>query len=328
MERFLIIRTSSLGDIVHTLPALAVLRKHRPQAEIRWVVGRKGREILEWAGGLNGLIVTDEPGWIQILRKREQTALDFQGLFKSGMIALESRSRARIGFHKKNLREPLARFFYTQQAAEFPETDHVIRKNIHLLEPLGIRDTMLEFPLRIPEEKRRAIRDKARELGWDGSRRIVLFNVGAAWPSKRWFPDRWSAVLKAVAPLGVFSLLLWGTEDERAIAAEIREATDVPFAPFLSLQETMALIGESALLVSGDTFALQAACALAVPVVGIFGPTNPRRNGPFLARDRVIYHEIDCSLCYKRGCESLACLKAVTADEVAERVLQALAEHV
>jgi ADP-heptose:LPS heptosyltransferase len=90
----------------------------------------------------------------------------------------------------------------------------------------------------------------------------------------------------------------------------------------------MALIGESALLVSGDTFALQAACALAVPVVGIFGPTNPRRNGPFLARDRAIYHEIDCSLCYKRGCESLACLKAVTADEVSERVLQALAEHV
>jgi lipopolysaccharide heptosyltransferase I len=328
MERFLIIRTSSLGDIVHTLPALAVLRKHRPQAEIRWVVGRKGREILEWVEGLNGLIVTDEPGWIKILRGREQTALDFQGLFKSGMIALESRSRARIGFHKKNLREPVSRFFYTRQAAEFPETDHVIRKNIHLLEPLGIRDTMLEFPLRIPEEKRRAIRDKARELGWDESRRIVLFNVGAAWPSKRWFPDRWSAVLEAVAPLGVFPLLLWGTENERAVAAEIREATGVPFVPFLSLQETMALIGESALLVSGDTFALQAACALAVPVVGIFGPTNPRRNGPFLARDRAIYHEIDCSLCYKRGCESLACLKAVTADEVSERVLQALAEHV
>lgn len=328
MERFLIIRTSSLGDIVHTLPALAVLRKHRPQAEIRWVVGRKGREILEWVGGLNGLIVTDEPGWIKTLRGREQIALDFQGLLKSGLIALESRSRTRIGFHRKNLREPLTRFFYTQQTAEFPETDHVIRKNIHLLEPLGIRDTMLEFPLRIPEEKRRAIRDKARELGWDGSRRIVLFNVGAAWPSKRWFPDRWSAVLKAVAPLGVFPLLLWGTEDERVVAVEIREATGVPFVPFLSLQETMALIGESALLVSGDTFTLQAACALAVPVVGIFGPTNPRRNGPFLARDRIIYHEIDCSLCYKRGCQSMACLKAVTADEVAEGVLQALAEHV
>jgi lipopolysaccharide heptosyltransferase I len=327
MERYLIIRTSSLGDIVHTLPALAVLRKHRPQAEIRWVVGRKGREILEWAAGLDGLIVMDEPGWIKSLRGREQTALDFQGLLKSGMIALESWARVRIGFHKRNLREPMARFFYNKQSEEFPETEHVIRKNIHLLEPLGIRDAMLEFPLRIPEEKRRAIRDKAQELGWDGVRRIVLFNVGAAWPSKRWFPDRWSAVLRSAVPLGVFPLLLWGTEDERALAAEIREKTGVPFAPFLSIQETMALIAESALLVSGDTFALQMACALAVPVVGIFGPTNPRRNGPFLARDRVVYHEINCSLCYKRGCESLACMKAVTADEVAENVRRALTEH-
>jgi heptosyltransferase-1 len=327
MERFLIIRTSSLGDIVHTLPALAVLRKHRPQAEIRWVVGRKGREILEWAAGLDGLVAMDEPGWIKSLRGREQTALDFQGLLKSGMVALESRARVRVGFHKRNLREPLARFFYNKQSEEFPETEHVIRKNIHLLEPLGIRDTMLEFPLRIPEDKRRAIRDKARELGWDGVRRIVLFNVGAAWPSKRWFPDRWSGVLRSAATLGVFPLLLWGTEEERALAAEIWEQTSVPFAPFLSIQETMALIAESALLVSGDTFALQMACALAVPVVGIFGPTNPRRNGPFLARDRVLYHEIDCSLCYKRGCDSLSCIKAVTAEEVSEAIQKALTEH-
>jgi heptosyltransferase I len=328
MERFLIIRTSSLGDIIHTLPALAVLRKHRPQAQIRWVVGRKGREILDWAAGLDGLVVTDEPGWIKILRDREQTTLDFQGLLKSGLIALESRARVRVGFHKKNLREPLARFFYNRQAPEFSESEHVIRKNIHLLQPLGIQDTMLEFPLRVPEERRKSIRDKVREMGWDGTRRIVLFNVGAAWPSKRWFPERWSAVLDSTASLGVFPLLLWGTEEERALAASIWEKTGVPFVPFLTLQETMALIAESALLVSGDTFALQVACALAVPVVGIFGPTNPRRNGPFLARDRVVYHQIDCSLCYKRGCESLACMKAVTAGEVSENIRQALVEHV
>src|SRR5512137_2511187 len=135
MERFLIIRTSSLGDIIHTLPALAILRKHRPQAEIRWVVGGKGREILDWVVVLDGLVITDEPGWLKSLRGRDQTALDFQGLMKTGLIALESRAKTRLGFHKKNLREPLARFFYTAQAAEFPETEHVIRKNISLLAP-------------------------------------------------------------------------------------------------------------------------------------------------------------------------------------------------
>jgi heptosyltransferase-1 len=326
MESFLIIRTSSLGDIIHTLPAFSVLRKHRPQAEIRWVVGPKGREILDWIGGLDAVVVTEQPGWLKSIRRRNQTALDFQGLLKSGMIALESRSRLRIGFHRANLREPLARIFYNRQAPEFSETEHVIRKNIHLLEPLGIQDSMLEFPIRVPGEARREMRELLSSLGADGSQRVVLYNVGAAWPSKRWFSECWIELLKS-APPGIFPLLLWGSDEEKRLAEEVGTATGAAVVPFLTLKESMALIREASLLVSGDTFALQFACAVGVPVVGIFGPTHPQRNGPFLARDRVVYHEIDCSRCYKRGCESLECLRAVTAGEVSDLVRKALDDH-
>ena len=328
MERFLIIRTSSLGDIVHTLPALAALRKRRPGAEIRWVVESKGRAILEWVSGLDKIIVKGRPGWRKAMRRKDQTALDFQGLLKSGLVAFLSRSGRRVGFHRLNLKEPLAGIFYTDRAPIFPETDHVIRKNCHLLSVLGIETLEIDFALTVPETEREAIRSTLRDTcAWDGRRRIALFNVGAAWPTKRWPAERWSEVIQALAQDAIFPLLLWGTDEEREIASAVNFRTGTPLVPFLTLPQTLALIRESALLVSGDTFALQAAGALDVPVVGLFGPTNPRRNGPFRERDGVVYHPPACGPCYKRACRPLDCMKAVTAPEVIPHVRRLLDAH-
>jgi lipopolysaccharide heptosyltransferase I len=327
MERFLIIRTSSLGDIIHTLPAFASLRRARPEADIRWVVGPKGREILDWVQGLDGVIVTGTPGWRKEVRGKDRIALDFQGLLKSGLIALLSRSERRVGFHRTNLRERAAGLFYTDRPSVFPETEHVIRKNIHLLSSLGIEAGAVEFHLHVPESARRAIREILSGLGADQRTKPVLFNVGAAWPTKRWFPDRWAEVIRGTARTGFFPLLLWGSEVEKKIAGEVARQTGVPLVPFLTLQETLALINEASLIVSGDTFALQAACALNIPVVGLFGPTNPGRNGPFRPRDKIVYHEIECSLCYNRSCEKNDCLTAITSEEVMTLVDQAWKEN-
>ncbi len=328
MERFLFIRTSSLGDIIHTLPALSALRKRRPDAEIRWVVEPKGRPILEWVPGIDEIIVKGQRGWRKALRKKGQIALDFQGLLKSGLIAFLSGSGRRVGFHRLNLREPLARFFYTARAPIFPETEHVIRKNLHLLSVLGVTTAEIDFALSVPESERAAIRSALRgECGWDGRRRIALFNVGAAWPTKRWPSDRWSEVIEAFAHDPVFPLLLWGTDEEGEIASAVHRRTGTPLVPFLNLPRTLALIRESALLVSGDTFALQAACALDIPVVALFGPTNPRRNGPLRERDGVVYHPPACGPCYKRACDPPECMKAVTAAEVIPHVRRLLDAH-
>jgi heptosyltransferase I len=330
-ERFLIVRTSSLGDIIHALPALAALRKHKPEAEIRWVVGDKGRAILDWVEGLDGIVVTGSPGWHRAVRGHDQTSLDFQGLLKSGLIGFLSGAKRRIGFHSENLRERAARIFYTEQAASFPEIEHVIRKNIHLLASLGINETEIRFPLRVPDAAREAARETLRGLGWDGRARILLFNVGAAWPTKRWFPERWRETIAGVARPGRFLVLLWGSPDEKAIAEEVAGTEPQRLAalvPFLTIPESMALIASAGLLVSGDTFALQAAAALDVPIVGLFGPTDPRRNGPFLERDKVVHPELACSRCYKRACDTIECLKAITAGEVAARIEEALAPHV
>jgi heptosyltransferase-1 len=141
--------------------------------------------------------------------------------------------------------------------------------------------------------------------------------VGAAWETKRWFPEKWVELIEMIKNKEFFSLLLWGDEEEKALAFQVNEKTHVPLSPFFSLREVMALVKESSLLVSGDTFALQVACALSRPVVGIFGPSNPRRNGPFGPHDKVAFHEMECSYCYKRKCPTIECLKKITPQEVA-----------
>jgi lipopolysaccharide heptosyltransferase I len=329
MDKFLIIRTSSLGDIIHTLPAFAALRRGFPGARIAWVVERPGKEILDLVPGIDAVVVRGEKGWLRKIRDKDQTALDLQGLIKSALIAQLSGARKRIGFSGKNLREPAAALFYTDRLEGFPEDGHVIAKNLKLLSKLGL-DAGTEgykFPIVIPESLDRTVRNALAELGRRSGQGIVLCNVGAAWESKRWAPERWIEFIRRDRREGLFYLLLWGNASEKEAALRIGAATGTPVAPFFTVPEVLALIKGSRLLISGDTFALQAACALDIPVLGIFGPTNPVRNGPFRARDRTAIFPTDCHPCYKRTCPSAKCMSAVEAGVVAELAQEILEKN-
>lgn len=341
MENFLIIRLSSLGDIIHTLPAFSALRKNFPRAKISWIVEEKGKEILDHVPGIDRIItirpagwnVTKKDFWPEISRVRKeiynknQIALDFQGLVKSAFIAFLSRAQRRIGFHRKNLRELLASLFYTEKLEKIPETMHVISKNLMLLTRLGIREDKYEFPLFLAGDLLQAVKVKLKNLGYEEQKKLIILNVGAGWETKKWFAERWIRLIEKLTRNEFFFLLLWGTKEEKEVALTISQKTYVPLAPFLTLKEVMALVKMASLLISGDTFALQVACAFFRPVVGIFGPTNPQRNGPFSLNDKVAFHELECSYCYLRKCTSLECLKKITAQEVAELSLQLLEKN-
>jgi len=327
MGRFLLIRLSSLGDIIHTLPAFASLRNNFPEANLIWAVDAKGAEILKFVPGIDEIVVVGDKGWRQKIRGKNQTALDFQGLVKSGFIAFLSGAKKRVGFSRKNLKEPLASLFYTDRPKEIFEDAHVISKNLRLLTKIGIREEKYEFPLRLPEELMESVADKLRGLGFDKKKKLILFNVGASWETKRWFPDGWIATWERLKNNGLFPLLLWGNDEEKRTAQTVSAATGISLAPFLPVPEVMALVKQSSLLVSGDTFALQVACALKVPVVAIFGPTNPKRNGPFSPEDKTAFHEMECSLCYKRTCRTMECLNKITPDEVAAMATEQLRKN-
>lgn len=331
IKNFLIIRLSSLGDIIHTLPAFSALRRRFPEARISWAVEQKGKEILDLVPGLDEIAVIDRKKWwrsAKNIRRKDQTALDFQGLVKSALLAYLSRSRQRIGFHKKNLREPLASLFYTEKIDYVDESrGHVISKNFRLLKPLGIEADDYVFPLVLPDRLASSLTAKLAEVGFPEGKRLIVYNLGAAWETKRWFPEKWAELIEKTRFDGSFPLLLWGNEEEKNLALAVREKTGVALCPFLTIKEVLALIKKAALLVSGDTFALQAACAFSTPVVGLFGPTNPRRNGPFRPADRVVFHKLDCNPCYKRTCPTLDCLKALEVEEAVEAVKGVWTDH-
>ena len=341
MNNYLIIRLSSLGDIIHSLPAFSALRNHFPKANITWLVEEKGEEILNLVPGIDKVVVAQAKKWKLYsrpfreeisriksqIRAKDLTVLDFQGLIKSGLFAWFSQAEKRFGFHRKNLREPLASLFYTKQLEKCSENIHVISKNLKLLELLGIKEDKIDFPLQLPDNLLNSVRSKLTKTGFSSQKRLVIINVGAAWESKRWFPEKWSLVIKKINSNQIFPLLLWGNEVEKNIAREIADTTGVPLTPSLSLAEVMALVHEASLVVSGDTFALQAACALSRPVVGLFGPTTPGRNGPFKNSDKVAFEELECSHCYKRKCSDLRCLKILKPESVADLCIQVLEKN-
>ncbi len=341
MDRFLIVRLSSLGDIIHTLPAFAALRSAYLDSHITWVVEEEGREILDLVPGLDRIVVVQAKQWkwhtqdfrreagriVGEIREREQVALDFQGLIKSGLLAWLSRARRRVGFHRADLREPMASIFYTQRASRFTEDAHVISKNLNLLKSLGIQDKRLVFPLELPEALQAYVKEKLQSQGFNGRARLVVANVGAAWDTKRWTCEKWTAMIQELKSPDVFPVLLWGTETEKMLAEDISSGTGVPVMPFLPIKEVLALLKSADLLVSGDTFALQAACALSRPVVALFGPTDPRRNGPFLETDKTAFHPLDCSYCYRRTCPDLKCMDALNPSDVVRLCRERLEEN-
>lgn len=343
MDNILIIRLSSLGDIIHTLPAFSALREKKTEAKIVWIVEENGKEILELVPGINQIVVAKTKEWKIIslkfwsefksfkrnIRSRDQTAIDFQGLVKSGVVSYFSRAKRRIGFHRKNLKEPIASVFYTDQLNEIPEKIHVIQKNLSLLSLIGIEEKQFHFPLLIPDAHQQSTDKMLTDLGHQGSQKLVVLNVGAAWTTKRWAPERWVELIKSLNTdrNDLFFLLLWGNEEEKRIADNIHKKTSTSLVPFLKIKDVIALIKKADLVVSGDTFALQTACALSIPVVGIFGPTTPSRNGPFSPKDRVAFHEMECSHCYRRTCETATCLDKITAEEVRGLCLEVFEEY-
>lgn len=327
----LIIKLSSLGDVIHTLPAYSALRKSFPQKNISWVVEKKGKQILDLVPDLDKIVTVDIKNqsllsrqlWSSFhhfksnIKNKKSTAIDFQGLIKSGLISYLSKSNQRIGFHRKNLKEPLASLFYTDHLIPVSEKEHVIQKNMKLISMLGIKEKQWNFPIHITDKLNRSTLDKMKNNGIHINRDAVVFNIGGAWKTKRWLTQNWIKLIKSLDLAPFKPLILWGNQEEKRIALKISEKTSVKATPFLSIKEVLALIQNSALVISGDSFPLQAACALSIPVVGLFGPTDPNRNGPFNKNDKIVFHKIPCSYCYKHKCNTQECMKKIKPDEVA-----------
>jgi heptosyltransferase I len=339
--KILIVRLSALGDIVHALPVLAAIRRALPEARVDWMVEENYAPILAIARGLNRRIIgrartsftSDDAvsfggalGYVQaVAHLRAQAydcALDLQGLLKSAGWARASGARRVIGFDQASVREKQAASFYSETVTPPPGV-HVIHKNLSMLSALGITAPDIEMPLS-PAAGQDTL-DAIHAAG--GARRYAVLNPGAAWPNKRWPPERFGALAAALRDrTGLRSLITWGPS-ERALADAIVGASSgaASPAPATSVADLGVLMRDAALVVAGDTGPLHIAAAMGAPLVGLYGPTWPERNGPWDPRDVVISRAGVCVCHHKRQClRGAPCINEITLDEVVAAAEQRL----
>jgi lipopolysaccharide heptosyltransferase I len=329
----LLVRLGSLGDIIHSLPVAATLRASFPRARINWLVDARQRAILDQVPVIDRRITVDPSvrGFFSAIRKLREhqydVAIDLQGLWKSAILTRGSGAARVIGFPRAHLREPGAQRFYSETPLVV-SGPHVIQKNLSLLRPLGLDSTkfVVTFPFEIPESV--VLAEVHRRLRLGVGDRFVLLNPGAAWPNKRWSPERFGQVAAAIAARhGLPSAVLWGP-GEQPLAERVVSASDgnAVSTPQTSIGDLLALARAARLMISGDTGPLHMAAALGTAIVALFGPTDPARNGPWSPEDVCVSKYGDCSCHYQRRCHrAAACFLDLGPDEVLRAVDQRLA---
>ncbi|MGH9680619.1 MAG: glycosyltransferase family 9 protein [Candidatus Acidiferrales bacterium] len=304
-DRFLIVRLTALGDILHTLPAVAALRTAHPKARIDWVVEQKWAPVLEGSPALNDVIpfnrrsVLGTMSCIGKLRRNKYTcAIDFQGLYKSSVLALLSGAPRRIGFQRRWAREPGASMFYTERVT--PEGKHVAELNYSLAMAAGAkRRSAPEYPLRVPAGGAASIRARLHELGIG---EYIVVGPAGSWGAKCWPPQMYGEFCREFESKSQARVILIHGPGEKSIAEEVVRAA-APARPEIistTLEELMGLLAHTRCALAADSGPLHLATALGAPVVGLYGPTDPARNGPFSPTAIVVTEARPEEISYKR----------------------------
>ena len=325
--KILIVRLSSIGDIVHTLPALAAIRNALPSAEISWVVERSSAEILRGNELIKNLIEIDTRSMrggklfenvliegsrqLRELRGFEyDVALDFQGLLKSATIAKFSKAARRFGFAKQNLREPASRFLLTD-TIEVEQKSHIIGKNLTLAQkalniPVPAED--FEFPIFTGEAYKAEASEIINQTGAD----FAILNPAGGWVTKLWHAEKFGALADKLWAENRLISVVTTAPNEKDLAQKVLQASACGkvLVAQPSLKGFYELAKKAKIYVGGDTAPTHIATAAKTPVVGIFGPTEWWRNGSPNADDICVERwDINCRLdCNRRACSNWICM--------------------
>ncbi len=315
-SRLLIVRLSSMGDVIHTLPAVQALRAAFPNATIGWLIEERWAELLcapgtplrgprsaqrplidwvhtvnlvGWRRSLFSLHTLQNVAkvWNDIRAAHYDVAVDLQGAMRSAILARWS--GARVVYGAAEPRESPASLWYTRQA--FTRGLHVIEQNLSIADAVVESGTVarvmqtprVEFP-RDPAAEARINQRLAAKNILD----FAILNPGAGWGAKRWPAERYGQVARELASLGLRTILNYGPGEQELAQAAQSASVGTAEGMNCTITELIALTRRARLFIGGDTGPLHLAAALGVPVVAIFGPTDPTRNGPYATRTIVL----------------------------------------
>ena len=347
-SRTLIIKPSSLGDIVQALPVLTSLREAHPEAHIAWLVATVFADLLEGHPRLDRVVAFDRRRYgsigksfsatadfvtfVEGIRREKFTAvLDLQGLFRSGFLAAATGATSRVGFAAAR---ELAPMFYTL-AVPMPRKEmHAVDRYMALARHIGLRDPLATDHLPISAEARAAVRQRLLAEGLGAGEAVVVVSPHARWPSKQWPTERFAEVVRILHDQSGARAVLVGSGAAAPVARQIAgaaaSARPIDLVNRTTLKEMVALVSEARAMVTNDSGPMHVAAAIGTPVVALFGPTSAERTGPYGHGHRVLSGEAPCRPCFRREClyssgpEALACLTRITAEEVARHLLEIL----
>jgi lipopolysaccharide heptosyltransferase I len=338
----LIVRLSSIGDVVHTLPAYSALRDAWPDTRLGWAVEPSAAPLVRALPGPLTVHELDTAAWrrtawrpstwrtLRAVRHELQqagyeVALDFQGLIKSALVARASGARV-IGLSAADAREPLALRWYDETATPTDPNGHITGRSIGVVRAAGAPVGPPRFPRIAAENDFRHVDEQLAGRNIDG---FIVAHGAANWSSKRWPLSRLAQTGRELyRGSGLPVLWLWGPGEQEIacrIAATAGDGNTAAFAT--TLPQLAALLSRARLFVGGDSAPLHMAVACGTPTVAIFGPTAPQRLGPIDARDISVTSRQPCSFCHRRRCPlgTRACLETLPAASVVSAALQRLA---
>ncbi len=307
------VRLSAMGDVIHTLPAVHAMREAFPLAHIGWLIEERWAELLcapdgmrrgtrselrplvdevhavrlkEWGKAPFALSTLQGSAtvWNDVRAAHYDVAVDLQGAIRSAVLA--RLSGARVIYGAAEPREGPASLWYTRKI--LARGRHVIEQNLSVTAGvsgagISVPDIAEDFPRDVSAEAR-----VGQRLAEFGVGEFAILNPGAGWGAKRWPAERYGEVARGLAEVGVRSILNYGPGEEELVRAAEAASAGAARGMRCTITELIALTRRAKLFVGGDTGPMHLAAALRVPVVGIFGPTDPARNGPYETRSIVL----------------------------------------
>ena len=339
-KSILIIKLSAIGDVVHTLPLLEVMRKNLPEARLDWVVEEESSQIIDAHDGIDTVIISRRKSWQKrLLRGREgvtafreiirfikelrsheyDLVIDLQGLFKSAILTGLARGKRKIG---PSWGREGSQLFLTERPFLVDPEEHAVDKYLKVAEYLECEKNSWKGHVPIRKSDRSSIQRLLHDKGI-GEEMLLAINPIAKWKTKLWEPQKFAILADRLQKELAFKIIFTGSRQDRDEIDDIikrMEEKPINLAGKTSLKELAYLYSKCQLLITTDTGPMHIAAAMGCPVVALFGPTAPWRTGPYGRDHKVVRDEIECSPCFKKRCGHLSCMKNITVDKIFETV--------
>jgi len=336
----LIVKLSAIGDVIHTLPSLAELRRLYPDDHITWVVEEAAAGLIEGHPYLNKVLISRRKSWIKYfksgkisrlsreirsfikeLRERPyDLVIDFHGLLKSALIVLFAGGKRKLGYD--SLQE-LSGLFYNEKIPE-DMNKHAVDRYRDLLRYLGAKTEPAEFifPPDSDAEAKVELLLRKNDLA---DKKFIAVNPVAYWETKLWDNEKFARLAEMIKKQLDVEVVFTGSEKQaiEKITAQISTKA-VNLAGKTTLPELASLYRRAELLITTDSGPMHLAAALGKPVVALFGPTDPQRTGPYGQGHKIVRTELSCSPCFLKKCPTKKCMQDITAEQVFTAVKERL----